>query len=182
MTEEVQITITPRAQAALDEPQALIAARFPQATFDVQKGYEPVGIYLETTVDVDDTDEVVDVFIDRLVDIQVEDGIPVYVTVRQPRERVIAQLRELQSRAIPAPLPDRIVQDSAVSLGQPVGSGTQIPVEIVLAYLSHNPDFEELLADYPQLTLDDVRACLAYAQSLVARATRMDEVNAPAAR
>jgi uncharacterized protein (DUF433 family) len=182
MTEEVQITITPRAQAALDELQALIAAHFPQATFTVEKGYEPAGIYLVTTVDTDDTDEVVEVFIDRLVDIQVEDGIPVYVTVRQPRERVMAELREQQSRALPAPLPDRIVQDPAVSLGQPVVSGTQMPVEIVLAYLAHNPDFDELLADYPQLSLDDVRACLAYAQSLVATATRLEAVNAPAAR
>src|SRR5215208_2353585 len=167
MTEEVQITITPRAQAALDELQALIAAHFPQATFAVEKGYEPAGIYLVATVDIDDTDEVVEVFIDRLVDVQVEDRIPVYVTVHQPWERVIAQLREQQSRAIPASLPDRIVQDSAVALGQPVVSGTQVPVEIVLAYLAHNPDFGALLADYPQLTLDDARACLTYAQSLV---------------
>ena len=178
MTEEVQIIITPRAQAALDELQALIAARFPQATFTVHKGYEPAGIYLVTTVDTDDTDEVVEVFIDRLVDIQVEDGIPVYVTVRQPRERAIARFREQQSRAIPVPLPDRIVQDPAVSLGQPVISGTQIPVEIVFAYLAHNPDFDQLFADYPQLTMDDVRASLAYAQSLVAKATRLEEVSA----
>jgi uncharacterized protein (DUF433 family) len=179
---EIQIIITPRAQAALDELQALIAARFPQATFTVEKGYEPAGIYLEATVDIDDIGDVVAVFINRLVDIQVDDGIPVYVNVQRPIERVRATFREQQSRAIPAILPDRIVQDSAVALGQPVVSGTQIPVEIVLAYLAHNPDFDELLADYPQLTLDDVRACLAYAQSLVATATRLHEVNAPAAR
>ena len=101
---EIQITITPRAQAALDELKALIAARFPLATFTVQKGYEPAGIYLVATVDVEDTDEVVDVFIDRLVDIQVEDGIPVYVTVVRPVARVMAQLREQQSRAQAVPL------------------------------------------------------------------------------
>jgi hypothetical protein len=101
---EIQIIITPRAQAALDELQALIAAHFPEATFTIQKGYEPAGIYLVATVDIDDIDEVVEVFSDRLVDIQVEDGIPVYVNVSQPRERVMAQFREQQSCAFPLPV------------------------------------------------------------------------------
>jgi hypothetical protein len=94
---EIQITITPRAQAALDELQAMIAARFPQATFNVHKGYEPAGIYLVATVDIVDLDEVVEVFIDRLVEIQVEDGIPVYVTPVRPLERNLEQLREQQA-------------------------------------------------------------------------------------
>jgi len=102
---EIQIIITPRAQAALDELQALIAARFPEATFTVEKGYEPAGIYLEATVDIDDIGDVVAVFIDRLVDIQVEDRIPVYVNVQRPIERVRAMFREQQARRFPSPLP-----------------------------------------------------------------------------
>lgn len=196
MNEEVQIQITPRAQAALDELQEMIAAHFPQAEFATQKRLDPAGIYLVATVDIDDTDEVVEIFGDRLVDIQVEEGIPVYVTVLQPRERVMAQLREQQSRKFPAPLPgeylsmtginttppdtDRIVQDPAILSGKPVVRGTRIPVEMVLDSLAHNPDFDELLADYPRLTMDDVKACLAYARSLAAAAVGREEVAASA--
>jgi uncharacterized protein (DUF433 family) len=37
----------------------------------------------------------------------------------------------------------------------------------VLEELSHNPDIHELLAAHPDLTRNDVQACLAYAQALV---------------
>jgi uncharacterized protein (DUF433 family) len=45
--------------------------------------------------------------------------------------------------------------------------GTRIAVDLVLEELSHNPDIHELLAAHPDLTRDDVQACLAYAQALV---------------
>lgn len=61
---------------------------------------------------------------------------------------------------------DRIIQDPAILVGKPVIEGTRIPVEVVLEYLAHNPDFSELFADYPRLTMDDVKASLAYASSL----------------
>lgn len=179
---EIQIIITPRAQAALDELRALIAEHYPRATFAVQRGHEPAGIYLVATVDIEDTDEVLDVFMDRLVDIQVEDGIPVYVTVRQPRERVRSQFREQQSRVIPAPPSERIVQNSAALFTQPVVKGSLVPVETVLAHLARNANFDELLIHYPELTMDDVRACLAYARSLVAATPRREEVAGPAMR
>lgn len=92
MEEEIRITVTPRAQAALNELQALISARFPEASFVVQTGHDPAGIYLLATVDIDDTDEVVDVIGDRLVDIQVHEGIPIYVVPLQPIERVVAEM------------------------------------------------------------------------------------------
>ena len=104
---EIQIIITPRAQAALDEIRSLIASRFPQATFEVQKGYEPAGIYLVAVVDVEDLDEVRDVFMSRLVDMQVDDRIPIYVRVRRPFERTWARFQEEQTRraqAEPAPI------------------------------------------------------------------------------
>ncbi len=51
--------------------------------------------------------------------------------------------------------------------GKPVVKGTRIPVEVVLEQLAFKPDLEELFAVYPELTLDDVRACLAYARERV---------------
>lgn len=50
--------------------------------------------------------------------------------------------------------------------------GTRIPVELVLAKLAHNLDLGELFADYPRLTIEDVKACLEYATTLVAQAGR----------
>lgn len=99
MTEEITITITPRAQAAIDELKALISAKFPEATFTVNAGHDPAGIYLKAIVDIDDTDDVVALYIDRLVDIQVHEGIPVYVVPLQPIKRVIAEMKRQKAEA-----------------------------------------------------------------------------------
>lgn len=66
----------------------------------------------------------------------------------------------------------RIVQDPNILAGKPVIRGTRIPVDLVLAKLARNPDLQELFTDYPRLTLDDVKACLEYASSLVERQRR----------
>ena len=41
---------------------------------------DPKGVYLVTTVDIADTDEVIDLFGDRLVELQVNEGLSIYVT------------------------------------------------------------------------------------------------------
>jgi hypothetical protein len=70
---------TPRMQAALAELQGLIQQAYPTATFAVALGEDPEGLYVLATVDVDDTDAVVDVYIDRLLTLQIDDGLPIYV-------------------------------------------------------------------------------------------------------
>lgn len=67
-----------------------------------------------------------------------------------------------------SPLLDRIVQDPEIMAGKPVIRGTRIPVELVLGHLAGNPDLGELFAAYPHLTIDDVRACFAFAKEAVA--------------
>jgi uncharacterized protein (DUF433 family) len=62
---------------------------------------------------------------------------------------------------------DRIVADPRILAGKPVVKGTRIAVDLVLEELSHNPDIAELLAAHPDLTRDDVQACLAYAKAIV---------------
>ena len=52
-------------------------------------------------------------------------------------------------------------------VGKPVVKGTRIPVALVLGHLADNPDLEDLFGAYPHLTIDDVKACLAYAHALV---------------
>jgi uncharacterized protein (DUF433 family) len=66
-------------------------------------------------------------------------------------------------------LRDRIVVDPKIMVGKPVVRGTRIPVERVLAHLADTPDLSDLFAAFPRLTLDDVRACLAYARDAVER-------------
>ena len=64
---------------------------------------------------------------------------------------------------------ERIVRDPAVMVGKPVVRGTRIPVERVIAHLAHNPDLADLFAAYPELTTEDVKACLRYAHTALAR-------------
>ena len=58
---------------------------------------------------------------------------------------------------------DRISLDPAVRSGKPCIRGTRITVGDILGYLAGGMSEGELLADFPQLTHDDIRACLTYA-------------------
>ncbi len=62
---------------------------------------------------------------------------------------------------------DRIITDPDILVGKPVVKGTRISVELVVDYLAQNPNLEELFADYPRLTIEDVKACLAYAHAVM---------------
>ena len=57
-------------------------------------------------------------------------------------------------------------------VGKPVVRGTRIPVERVIAHLAHKPDLDDLFGAYPELTIDDVKACLRYAHAEVERRDR----------
>ena len=63
---------------------------------------------------------------------------------------------------------ERIIRDPAILVGKPIVKGTRISVELILKHLSQTPDITELLAAYPRLTHDDVRAALAYAEAVLA--------------
>jgi uncharacterized protein (DUF433 family) len=58
---------------------------------------------------------------------------------------------------------DRIVIDPAIRFGKPSVRGTRITVGDVLSYLASGMREEQILADFPQLRSEDIRACLAYA-------------------
>jgi uncharacterized protein (DUF433 family) len=53
--------------------------------------------------------------------------------------------------------------------GQPCIRGMRITVRDVLEYLAGGMTVSELLAEFPELTADDVRACLAYAANQLPR-------------
>lgn len=47
--------------------------------------------------------------------------------------------------------------------GKPTIRGTRMTVQDVLEYLAGGMSEAEILADFPDLTAEDIRACLAYA-------------------
>lgn len=57
----------------------------------------------------------------------------------------------------------RISIDPAVMMGKPCIKGTRITVELILRKLDAGRSFADLVAAYPKLTEDDVRAALAFA-------------------
>ena len=62
----------------------------------------------------------------------------------------------------------RIVLDPAVLAGKPVVRGTRLSVEFVLGLLAEGWSEPEMIENYPNLTGEDVRACLAYARDALA--------------
>jgi uncharacterized protein (DUF433 family) len=57
----------------------------------------------------------------------------------------------------------RITIDPEVRFGKPCVRGTRMTVGDVLSYLASGMTEDDILADFPQLTRDDIRACLAFA-------------------
>ena len=62
---------------------------------------------------------------------------------------------------------ERITVDPAIFGGKPVVRGRRLAVEHVLGMLAAGDSSEDILAAYPWLEPDDVRACLAYARRVV---------------
>ena len=61
---------------------------------------------------------------------------------------------------------ERIAIDPNVCFGKPTIRGTRIWVGLILGFLADGMTVEEILAEYPTLTDDDIRACLAYGARL----------------
>lgn len=58
---------------------------------------------------------------------------------------------------------ERIVVDPEVRSGKPCIKGTRITVYDVLEYMAGEMSEAEILADFPSLTSEDMKACLAFA-------------------
>src|SRR5207247_3450637 len=58
---------------------------------------------------------------------------------------------------------ERILINPAVRSGKPCVKGTRITVYDVLEYLAGGMSEDEILKDFPDLTREDIRACLAFA-------------------
>lgn len=58
---------------------------------------------------------------------------------------------------------NRVSIDPEIVHGRPTVRGTRMRVTDVLSLLAAGANEAEILEDYPYLTSDDIRACLAYA-------------------
>jgi uncharacterized protein (DUF433 family) len=56
-----------------------------------------------------------------------------------------------------------IVRDPAICGGVPVIKGTRVTLRTVLASLAEGASIQEILADFPTLKKEDVRAVIAFA-------------------
>ena len=58
---------------------------------------------------------------------------------------------------------DRIIRDPGICGGEPVFRGTRVTLRTVLASLAEGDSAAQILAEFPSLTDEDVRAAIAFA-------------------
>jgi uncharacterized protein (DUF433 family) len=66
-------------------------------------------------------------------------------------------------------LMDRIIIDSEIMVGKPVIKGTRITVNLIIHLLVNGVTETEILADYPDLKKEDIKAALLYASNCLDR-------------
>ncbi|TEU16588.1 MAG: DUF433 domain-containing protein [Anaerolineales bacterium] len=63
---------------------------------------------------------------------------------------------------------ERIAVNPNIHFGKPCVAGTRIPVQSVLELVSEGLSFEEIIQDYyPDLEIEDIRACIQYAIDII---------------
>ena len=63
---------------------------------------------------------------------------------------------------------ERITIDPKVCHGKPCIKGTRIPVHIILELIEAGYTFERIIKEcYPELTIDDLKACVKYAALII---------------
>jgi uncharacterized protein (DUF433 family) len=65
----------------------------------------------------------------------------------------------------------RITANPSIFGGKPIVRGMRISVELILSFLAQGETTEEIRKDYPELEVDDIRACIAYARAVIAKDT-----------
>ncbi|MFN0199697.1 MAG: DUF433 domain-containing protein [Planctomycetaceae bacterium] len=62
---------------------------------------------------------------------------------------------------------DRIDINPRILVGKPVILGTRLAVEFIIDLLANGWTEQQILENYPNITTDDIRACLHYAAELL---------------
>jgi uncharacterized protein (DUF433 family) len=61
----------------------------------------------------------------------------------------------------------RITLDPNILVGKPIIKGTRLSVEFVINLLAQGWSMDEILRNYPGITLADILACLHYASAVL---------------
>ena len=61
----------------------------------------------------------------------------------------------------------RIVINPKVMVGKPVIKGTRIPVDTIVRLIAQGMKIKEILDDYPNLSVEDIKAALLYSAEVV---------------
>ncbi|MEQ9426612.1 MAG: DUF433 domain-containing protein [Cyclobacteriaceae bacterium] len=59
---------------------------------------------------------------------------------------------------------NRITINPAICHGKPIIRGMRWPVEVILDMLGSGMTSEQILIEHPELEIEDIKACLAYAR------------------
>ncbi|MBU2446226.1 MAG: DUF433 domain-containing protein [Bacteroidetes bacterium] len=57
---------------------------------------------------------------------------------------------------------ERISVNPKICFGKPCIKGTRIWVSLILDFMANGMSIQEILQEYPHLTEEDIRACIAY--------------------
>jgi uncharacterized protein (DUF433 family) len=63
---------------------------------------------------------------------------------------------------------DLIIRDPTICGGQPALKGTRVPLRIVLAFLAQGESADMILEEFPGVTEEHLRACIAFAAASAA--------------
>ena len=62
---------------------------------------------------------------------------------------------------------DRIIRDPEICGGAPVIKGTRVLVMDILDWIKEGKTFEEILANYPTISRNDIKEIISYAQDII---------------
>ena len=85
-------------------------------------------------------------------------------------------ITKLRITMIDETLLKRIRSDPEIFGGKPIIRGMRISVEMILSLLAQGETQETILADYPDLEPEDLRACFVYAHSVIAQ-DKLDSIH-----
>ena len=61
---------------------------------------------------------------------------------------------------------DHIVSTPDILKGKPRINGTRIPISLIIGYLASGNSFDEIIKEFPDITREQIAACLDYARDL----------------
>ncbi|NJP12206.1 MAG: DUF433 domain-containing protein [Leptolyngbyaceae cyanobacterium RU_5_1] len=62
---------------------------------------------------------------------------------------------------------ERITIDPNILVGKPSIKGTRLAVELIIDLLAQGWSTDEILRNYPGISLEDIQACLSYASTIL---------------